>query len=983
MFKRFYLVLFTALLLTEAKGQLLVSAPVFPTDASTVTITVDCSKGNQGLLNYGNTGDVYVHTGVITDQSANPGDWRYVKFNQNFNQPNAALSATSLGNNKYSFTIPNIRAYYGVPAGEKILRISILFRNGAGSQVQRNSDGSDMYVQVGDGTLAAQFVLPPLQPKYIPVPEPINKKVGDSIAVKFVSSAPATLNLYLNGMLAASAGAADSVQRVLPISTPGNQQLVGVADDGTVFRSDTINFFVSGAVNIAPLPAGVKEGINYPAGDTSAILVLFAPLKHKIVVVGDFSNWIQQTAYQMNKTPDSNYFWIQLNGLAPGTEYAYQYVIDDSLVVADYNTEKVLDKNVDPTISATTYPGLKAFPAGASGSLAGVIQTRQTAYSWQVTNFQRPAKKNLMIYELWLSDFTTAGNWQGLIDTLAYLKHLGVNAVEIEPFCNFEGSNSWGYNPNFYFAPDKVYGTAKAVKQFVDACHAQGMAVVMDMVMNHSFGSSPMVQMYWNNAAGVPAANNPWFNQYPTHAFNVGYQFNHVSAATKIFTQRVIDYWLTNYHVDGYRWDLAKGFTQTNTCDATGNNCNVGAWGNYDAGRVAIWDTIYNQMQAASPGSYCILEMFADNSEQKVEADYGMLLWGEDLNTTYNQATMGYSAPSPGGATWDLTGSIYNSLGWSQPGLVVYQESHDDERLMYNNEQYGNSSGSYNIKDKATGLKRNAMTTAFWALAPGPKMLTEFGELGFDYSINWCTNGTVDASGGCRLTPKPIRWDYLQDTSRRQLHDVYATMMALRAAYPGLAVPATLTYSLNGPFKSLQLGSDSLSVAVIGNFDVVATSSSITFPTGGYWYDLFSGHAIATTAASQSFALAPGEYHIYVNKSLTDTVADTTSTVTPPPPVNTPGAFWIHISPNPVSNTDPTITYQLAQAGQASLMVADFQGRILGRLDLGNQTAGSHTLSLAQIPLRLSLLANGYYVLKLESGGQDTHVSFLLAREHR
>src|SRR5664279_5946001 len=136
---------------------------------------------------------------------------------------------------------------------------------------------------------------------------------------------------------------------------------------------------------------------------------------------------------------------------------------------------------------------------------------------------------------------------------------------------------------------------------------------------------------------------------------------------------------------------------------------------------------------------------------------------------------MGYSAPAPGGATWDLSGSIYTSLGgWNQPGLVVYQESHDEERLMYKNEQYGNSSGAYSVKDLATGLQRNAAAAAFWAMAPGPRMLTEFGELGYDYSINWCTNGTVDASGGCRLTPKPIRWDYLQDSSRKKLHDVYA-----------------------------------------------------------------------------------------------------------------------------------------------------------------------------------------------------------------
>jgi 1,4-alpha-glucan branching enzyme len=938
--KKFYFISGFLFLVYSSRAQELTAIPQFPVDNSSVSITVDCSLGNQGLYNYSNTNDVYVHVGVITSASTSSSDWRYVPFT--WGTTNPAAKAISLGNNKYVYTINNIRSFFAVPASEQILKVAILFRNGSGSLVQRNTDGSDMYQSVYTSSLALQFTSPPFQPTYNPIPTLISKHIGDSIKVTSISNQLATLNLYFNGVLTNSIVSGDSISSNIPITVNGNQQVVVVGNVGTDVVSDTFNFFVSAATNILPLPAGVNEGINYQPGDSSVILVLYAPYKTKVVVVGDFNNWQQATAYQMIKTPDSNYYWLQINGLTHGAEYAYQYVIDDTIVLADYNTEKVLDKNVDPGIPASTYTGLKSFPANASGTLASIIQTAQPVYNWQSTNFKRPAKESLMIYELWLADYTTAGNWQSLIDTLGYLKRLGINAVEIEPFTNFEGSVSWGYNPNFYFAPDKVYGTATALKQFVDACHQQGIAVIMDMVMNHSFGSSPMVQMYWNNALGVPASNNPWFNQFPTHAFNVGFQFNHESQPTKTFTQRVINYWLTNYHIDGYRWDLAKGFTQTNTCDAFGNNCNVAAWGNYDAGRVATWKNIYDQMQSAASGSYCILEMFADNDEQSVEANYGMMLWGANLNPNYNQATMGYSTASPSGATWDLTGSIYTSLGgWNIPGLIVYQESHDEERLMYNNENYGNSSGPYSAKDTTTGLLRNAAAAAFWALAPGPKMLTEFGELGFDYSINWCTNGTVDPSGSCRLTPKPIRWDYLQNSSRKNLHDVYAGMMQLRTTYPELDTANTV-YSLGGAFKYLLVSGPVMSALAIGNFDVTTTTGTVPFPAKGTWYNYFGADSIQVTG-NQNFTLAPGEYRVYLNNKLKDTSSKDTTVV----PVN---VLAIKINPNPVVNNS-VIEYDLPQAATCSLTIISSVGQTMGTLNLGQQAKGKHIISPGQLPM--------------------------------
>ncbi|MFM8806289.1 MAG: hypothetical protein ACKOD1_02920, partial [Sphingomonadales bacterium] len=139
-----------AWLVLPSYAQLLSGTPLFPRDNDNVSIIVDATKGNGGLNNYSNPSDVYVHTGVITNLSTSATDWRYVKFgSQNpWGQLVPGLQATSLGNNKWRYDIANIRAYYGVPAGETIRQIAILFRSGNGNLKQTNTDGSDMYLPI-------------------------------------------------------------------------------------------------------------------------------------------------------------------------------------------------------------------------------------------------------------------------------------------------------------------------------------------------------------------------------------------------------------------------------------------------------------------------------------------------------------------------------------------------------------------------------------------------------------------------------------------------------------------------------------------------------------------------------------------------------------------------------------------------------------------------------------------------------------------
>ena len=850
------LLLVVLLFVGKVNAQLLSWTPIFTAEnSSPIIITVDANKGNKALLNYPTTSDVYVHIGVITNLSTGPADWKYAKFA--WATTNVAAQCTYISPNKWKYTITGgLRSYFGITnASEKILRIAILFRNGAGTTVQRNTDGSDMFVPVYDAGLFVRMDEPFREPKPGLPPETITKTIGDIVTIKANSNQTGDLKIFFNGTQSgATVSSSTSILRNATITNYGDQTIIAQVIKGALTSYDTVKFFVTPPVTIAPLPAGVRDGINYEPGDTSVTLVLYAPKKQRVAVIGDFSNWYESGKYQMNKTPDSLRYWVRITGLTAGVEYGYQYLINGTIKVADYYTEKVLDPYNDQYIPAATYPGLKVYPTGRTSGNVSVLQTAKPAYTWQVPSFVKPDKRNLIIYELLIRDFVSTQRWTTLKDSLNYLKKLGVNAIEIMPFNEFDGNNSWGYNPAFYLAPDKIYGTETMLKQFIDECHKRGIAVIMDITLNHSCGSSPMVQMYFNSTLNQPAADNPWYNETAKHPYNVCYDFNHESLATKNFVDRVVEHWLTKYKVDGFRWDLSKGFTQVNS----GND--VGAWGNYDASRVAIWKRIYDKMQAVQPKSYCILEHFAANNEEIELSNYGMMLWG-NTNHNYNEATMGFLPNS------NFSYGIYTARGWTQPNLITYMESHDEERLMYKNSQYGNVSGSYSTKDANTALKRMAMAASFWAMTPAPKMIWQFGELGYDYSINTCEDLTVNAN--CRTSSKPIKWDYLTNSYRRQLLDVYSKLLKLRNVPNFLPTFVTnnVNYNLGGALKWLQVNSDSLKIMVYGNFDVAPTTGTISFQNSGTWYNYLSGGSRTATGLAESVTLQPGEYYVYVNRA--------------------------------------------------------------------------------------------------------------------
>ncbi len=233
-------------------------------------------------------------------------------------------------------------------------------------------------------------------------------------------------------------------------------------------------------------------------------------------------------------------------------------------------------------------------------------------------------------------------------------------------------------------------------------------------------------------------------------------------------------------------------------------------------------------------------------------------------------------------------------------------------------------------------------------------------------------------TGSCRLTPKPIRWDYLQDSTRKKLHDVYASLLKLRANYPALATGAT-NYSLNGSLKYLGVQTDSLSVMVVGNFDVLAGAGAIPFPVAGTWFDyLTPGDSVQAGASGANLTFAPGEYHVFTNRNLNGSGGpDTGTTVTPPPPPSS-SSLSLSIYPNPVISSAATITYNLPTAANVSLVVYSISGRRLGVIDLGSRGAGQYTLLASQLPVDPIGMPNGYYILEMITSNGTMHLPFLV-----
>lgn len=858
-------------------GQVNITPNPFEVDQSiTITVDVNSTTTTCNGLNNPTPNKVYLHSGIGTDND--PWDYSVVG---NWGQDDGVGEMTSNGDGTWSITFVPETYYNLTPTqAQNAIKMGMVFRNEDGSKELKDSGCKDFYFDVG--TFQVSLSNPVQNSTTI-----LNS--GDDLSISATNiGGNANYVLKSNGAVINSQAGISSYTFNHTNITENQVYSLEVSLNGTTIIKEFIALIDPGSDYVV-MPTTYQDGITY-LSDTEAVLVLYAPYKDFVYVAGSFNNWQPNADYAMKIDPTrNNKFWINITGLTPGQIESFQYWVVDQgplanapklVKTADPYSTLVLSPFDDPWIPEESYPNLPTFPEDQEREVT-VLQTAQTPYNWQVTDFQKPAKEDLVIYEVLVRDFDANRNFQDIIDKIDYFKNLNINAIELMPVMEFEGNESWGYNTAFHMALDKFYGTESKFKELVDLCHQNGIAVILDLALNHAFGRNPMVRMWMNDADGdgwgEPNSRNPYFNTIATHSYSVGNDFDHSSGWTKLYTKRVIKRWIEDFKIDGFRWDLTKGFTQE--CTAGDDACTNG----YRSDRIAVLKEYADYSWSLDPDHYVIFEHLGGQQEQKEWADYrinegkGIMLWGKMTNP-YNQLTMGYSEDS------NFQGMGHNSQNFIGKRLIGYAESHDEERLMYRNLLYGASSGSYDVTDLNTALPRMSALGAVTLTIPGPKMIWNFGELGMEKSIYTCNDGTVNTpsdatTGDCKLDTKPQpQWidNWESDPIRSQIYNSWSRINDLKINEPvfegnyninsGSLTPKIYIWDDTLPSNSLK------NVVILANFDVTYQNVTPNFPYTGVWHDLMdvSGNTTITVSnTSNIISLEPGEFKIYGNQAAT------------------------------------------------------------------------------------------------------------------
>ena len=330
----------------------------------------------------------------------------------------------------------------------------------------------------------------------------------------------------------------------------------------------------------------------HDAQGTGVTFRVWAPNATSVFVPGTFTTptWLTTATPLAKELPGGvwNGVWsADVSAAAPGQQYKY-YI--------NYSGGSIWKQ--DPRARQVTYSG--------SSAGANSIIYDPSAFNWAGDSLTPPALNDWFVYELHMGTFPASSvpsKFVAATNKLDYLKSLGINAVELMPIAEFSTDNSWGYNPAQPFAVENIgYGGADGLKTFVQACHARGLAVLLDVVHNH-YGPSDLDM--WNfdgYSGGGPIGGGIYFYQSNTNLEITPYgdtRPNFSSQQVRNFVQDNFTMWLSECHVDGFRWDTpglmmnADNYGYISDADTLINAINAMIHTNY-TGKISIAEDVYN-----------------------------------------------------------------------------------------------------------------------------------------------------------------------------------------------------------------------------------------------------------------------------------------------------------------------------------------------------------------------------------------------------
>ena len=306
----------------------------YVTVEDSITLTFNSNQGNGALAG---TNQVYIHTGLVKDNSDYEGAWGNQRGIWGESDPDLLLS--NIGGGLHQLGI-NIESFYNTGTWDGVRAIAMVFRDAAGNTVGANADGSDILIPIFETTTDLEaIIMDPIVPGKV-----VDQNEGLVFEVR--SNNPNSLiNLYQDGSLIGQA-LGDMATASVSTSAFGRSYLSYTVEQGGNTIADTTYIIVHQDPTIADPPQGIEPGITVVDANT-VTLCLWAPFKENAYLIGDITDWEIDPAFQMNRSVDGERYWITLNNVTPQTEYRFQYFVDGKFKIADPYSYKILEEQSD------------------------------------------------------------------------------------------------------------------------------------------------------------------------------------------------------------------------------------------------------------------------------------------------------------------------------------------------------------------------------------------------------------------------------------------------------------------------------------------------------------------------------------------------------------------------------------------------------------------------------------------------------------